>query len=138
MPHVKYSKVTPIKALLGRITGDGHILQPLPLQGLPVPLDHNIIRPNGSGVKLQTQVIIHSDKQISFSSPSPPSSHASSLIMDALCPAPKVQGTLAEQLAVAGREEVRGEEDKRIGPHQEGVFYTPPPVIVEMTLHMCI
>ena len=58
--------------------------------------------------------------------------------MDALCPAPKVQGTLVEQLAAAGREEVGGEEDKRIGPHQEGMFYTPPPVIVEMTLHMCM
>ena len=51
--------------------------------------------------------------------------------MDAPCPAPEVQGTLVEQLAVAGREEVGGEEDKRVGPHQEGMLYTPPSVIVE-------
>jgi len=55
--------------------------------------------------------IIHSDKQISFLNPSPPSSHASILIMDAPCPAPEVQGTLVEQLAVAGWEDVGGEED---------------------------
>ena len=51
--------------------------------------------------------------------------------MDAPCPAPEVQGTLVEQLAVAGWEEVGGEEDKRVGSHQEGMLYTPPPVIVE-------
>ena len=58
--------------------------------------------------------------------------------MDAPCPAPEVQGTLVEQLAVAELEKVGGEEDKRVGPHQEGMFYTPPPVIVEMTLYVCM
>ena len=92
-----------------------------------------------SGDQLQTQEHhIHNDKQISFSTPSPPSSHASILIMDAPCPAPEVQGTLVEQLAVAGWEEVGREEDKRVGPHQEGMLYTPPPVIVEMTLYVCM
>ena len=62
--------------------------------------------------QLQPQNIIHSDKHISFLNPPPPSSHASILIMDAPCPAPEVQGTLLEQLAVAGWEEVGGEEDK--------------------------
>jgi len=42
-----YGFIQQLKALLGRITGDDHILQPLPLEGLPVPLDHDIIRPNG-------------------------------------------------------------------------------------------
>ena len=30
------------------------------------------------------------------------------------------------------------DEDKRVGPHQEGMLYTPPSVIVEMTLHVCM
>ena len=67
--------------------------------------------------QLQPQNIIHSDKQISFLNPPPPSSHASILIMDALCPEPEVHCTLVEQLAVAWWEEVGGEKVKRVGPH---------------------
>ena len=45
-----------------------------------------------------------------------------------------------EKLAVAGREEVGGEEHKRVGPHQKGVLATPPSVVVEMTLcvYVCV
>ena len=49
-------------------------------------------------------------------------------------PTAKVQGALIEDLTIAGRQEMRGEDDKRVGPDQEGVFHTPPLVIIEMTL----
>jgi len=72
---------------------------PSPLKDSPFHWTTTAYSQIASGDQLQTQNIIHSNKQISFSAPSPPSSHAS--IMDAQCPAPEVQGTLVEQLAVA-------------------------------------
>ena len=61
-------------------------------------------------------------------------SHAGCVVMGTACPAPQVQGALVESLAVAGREEVGGEQDEGVGPHQEGVFHTPPPVVVGVAL----
>lgn len=39
-----------------------------------------------------------------------------------------------EDLTVARWEEVRGEDDKGVGPHEDGMFHTPPLVIVEVVL----
>ncbi len=54
--------------------------------------------------------------------------------MNAASPATQVEGTLEEQLTVAGRQQVCGENDEGIGPDQECMLHTPPSVIVEMTL----
>ena len=57
--------------------------------------------------------------------------------MDTSCPATKVQCTLIEDLEVAGREKVRGQDHKGVGPNQEPMFYAPPTVIGKMTLSAC-
>ena len=49
-------------------------------------------------------------------------------------PAAKVHGTLEEELAVGGREEVGAEDDKGVSPHHEGMLHAPPLVIVQSTL----
>ena len=54
--------------------------------------------------------------------------------MQTACPAAEVQCALVEGLAVAGGEEVRGQNDEGVGPHQERMLHTPPLVIVEVTL----
>ena len=53
-------------------------------------------------------------------------------------PAAQVERTLVEQLTVTWRKEDGGEDDKRIGPNEEGVLHTPPLVIEEMTLCVCV
>jgi hypothetical protein len=50
-------------------------------------------------------------------------------------PAAQVERTLVEDSAVAGWQEVGGEDDKGVGPHQESVLYTPPLVIVQVALN---
>ena len=49
-------------------------------------------------------------------------------------PAAQVGGALVEELAVAWRKEVGGEDDKGTGPHHKGVLHTPPLVVVEVPL----
>ena len=49
-------------------------------------------------------------------------------------PATKVQGTLVENLTVVRREDVAGEDDKRVCPNEEAQLCAPPPVIVDVVL----
>ena len=49
-------------------------------------------------------------------------------------PAAQMERALVQHLTVVRREEVRGEEDEGVGPHQESMLSTPPLVVVEMAL----